>query len=106
MDLIILYFLAKKIGALALTKGLKPLRWKLYTVGAWIVGEMVGIGMAINMFGPFDLKTVDWRYAVMGLFVAFGGFLLVHYILENKPDYQDDDMNKVRADELGPPRSN
>ena len=103
MDLIVLYFLAKRIGKLAIQKGLKSSLWKFYTVLAWIAGEMVGISMAINMFGPFTLKTVDWRYALMSLFFAFGGFLAIQFILEKKPDNFDDEINGIGVDDLQPP---
>lgn len=102
MDLIILFFLARHIGKLAQKKGLKPFIWKLYTVGAWILGELIGISMAINMFGTFDLKTIDMRYALMGLFFAFGGYLLIRFILEKKPDYIDNDINRIGSDDLRP----
>ena len=102
MDLIILFFLVRNIGTLALKKGLKTFSWKLYTVLAWITGEIIGIGMAVNLFGPFNINNIDLRYGLMGLFFAFGGYLLIRFILEKKPDSLDDDIKGIGVDDLKP----
>ncbi len=43
IEIIVLIFLAKEIGRLALTKGLKPGWWKFYLVIGWILGEFLGL---------------------------------------------------------------
>jgi hypothetical protein len=100
LEVIFLYFLTRYNGVLAQKKGLKPGTWKMYTVVSWIVAELIGIEVGLSTFGKTNLLEI----VGMGLFFAFGGYLLVKYILENKPDYIDDDMNKVGVDELGPPK--
>lgn len=82
-------------------KGLKPSRWKLYTVLAWFAGEIVGIMMGFSIFGTNNLFGV----IAIGLFGAFGGYLSVRYNLEQKQDtFDGDDSNRTTIDELGPKR--
>jgi hypothetical protein len=40
---------------------------------------------------------------MFGLVAAFGGYLTVRYILENKPDEEtNDDINRIGTDDLRP----
>ena len=91
LDLILLYFLAKNIGALAIKKGLPPLKWKLTLVGVWLAFEMLGLFFGIAFFGTGNLPAL----LALGLASAFGGYLLIRYILENKPDQNSfDDIGR------------
>ena len=81
-EIIILYFLVKNIGSLAVKKGLPTLKWKLTMIGAWIIFELMGLFLAISFFGTGNLVGI----MAIGLASAFGGYLFVRYILENKPD--------------------
>jgi hypothetical protein len=101
LEIIALIFLCKKNGDLALQKGLKPGLWKLYTVLAWIMAEFIGLGIGVSMFGKTNLVAVG----MVGIFTAFGGYLLIRFILENKPgnDYKDD-IKKIGIDDLRPPK--
>lgn len=101
LEIIALIFLCKRNGDLATQKGLKPGIWKMYTVLAWIVAEFVGIGIGLSMFGKQNLLQVG----MIGIFTAFGGYLLIKYILENKPDtYNNEEVKKVGVDDLRPPK--
>jgi hypothetical protein len=100
LEIIILYFLAKKIGATAIQKGLNPTRWKIYTVVAWLVGEIGGAVIGFSIFGKDDLMPLLF----MALFGAFGGYLLVKYNLEKMPDDLTDDINRIDVNDLGPKR--
>lgn len=92
LDLILLYFLAKNIGALAIKKGLPALKWKITMIGAWLIFEMIGIFFGIVFFGTGNLYSLLF----FGLACAFGGYLLIRYILENKPDQnQYDDIDNI-----------
>ncbi|HQW83439.1 MAG TPA: hypothetical protein PK987_03210 [Ferruginibacter sp.] len=82
LEIIILYFLAKNIGALAIKKGLPPLKWKITMIATWIIFELVGMFLGISFFGTDNLIGL----MTIGLASAFGGYLLIRYILENKPD--------------------
>ena len=52
LEIVILYFLSKKIGALAETKGLKAGPWKLRLVLFWILGEFIGVFAGLALFRP------------------------------------------------------
>jgi len=99
LDIIILFFLTRRIGLLAMQKGVKPISWKLYTVLAWIVAELIGRVLAILLFGNTNLVAV----ASIALFGGFGGYLIVRAMLEKKPDYIDKDIDRIGVDDLKPP---
>ncbi len=87
LEVILLFFLTRKIGELAVRKGLSPFRWKLYTILAWIVFEGMGTMLGIMWFGfnPNDLLGL----MLFAVAVAFGGYLLVRRILESRPDIDE-----------------
>ncbi len=99
MDLIILYFLCKKIGKIALAKGLNAGRWKLYTALSFIGAEIVGLAFGVSAFGQNNLPGL----AALGLISAFGGYLLVKATLDKKPDTFDEDIDKIGVNDLRPP---
>ena len=99
IEIILLFILTKKMGELAATKGLSPGRWKFITVMAWLVFEMIGVFLGIIFFGQGNLIGL----MAFGLVCAFGGYLTVKYILDNKPDDKiNDDINRIGIDELKP----
>lgn len=100
LEIIALIFLCKKNGNLATQKGLKTSAWKWYTVLAWIVSEMTGVMLGIGIFGQENIIGI----MLLGLVSAFGGYLLVKFALEKKPDAFDKEINRVGADDLHPPR--
>jgi len=81
-EIILLYFLCRKIGKMAVEKGLRPGRWKLYTILYWILFECIGCYLAISLFG-FSVNNIVGLMA-FAIVSAFGGYLLVRYKLENK----------------------
>ncbi len=104
-DIIALFFLCKKMGILAIQKGLKPGLWKFYTVLAWLVAETIGVILAVGIYGQ-DILVKDNLMAVMSLALgcAFGGYLFIKAVLDKKPDALDEDINRIGVDELHPPR--
>lgn len=102
LEIIALIFLCRSNGNLAQRKGLKPTSWKVYTVLAWIIGELAGVMIGISMFDKTNLLGV----LGIAIFCAFGGYLLVRKTLENKPDVLDDDIDNIGIDDLQPPRKN
>lgn len=98
LEIIALIFLCKKNGDLASRKGLKPGTWKLYTVLAWIVAEVVGVIIGMMIFGQENLIGL----MLLGLACAFGGYLLVRAILEKKPDPIEEDINSIGVNDLRP----
>ncbi len=92
IELILLYFLSISIGKQAKKKGLPPLKWKLILLAAWITFEFVGISLGVAFFGMDNLPAL----MALGIASAFGGYLLVRYILENKPDINSfDDIDQI-----------
>jgi hypothetical protein len=98
IDLIILFFLCRNIGNLAISKGLKPFQWKMITVFAWLFFEIVGLTFGIMIFG-FS-KDNMFGLLLFAVACAFGGYLLVKYILENKPDPED--IDNIGSDSIRP----
>jgi len=82
IEIIVLYFLCKQIGLMALEKGLNPTTWKIYTILAWISAEFIGVIIGALLFG-FNLNNLFGLMA-FALACAFGGYLLVRKTLENK----------------------
>ncbi len=99
LDLIIVFFLVRHVGKLAVRKGLKPSTWKIYTVIAWFGGEILGLFLGVGIFGTNNLFGI----VSMAIFVAFGGYLLIKYNLDKMPDYyNNDDINNIGSDDLQP----
>lgn len=99
LEILALIFITKRIGTLAVQKGLKPGTWKVYTVVCWFVFEVIGIAFGMLVLNQADLLPL----MLLGLISAFGGFLLVRYILQKKPDITpDDDINRIGVDDLKP----
>ena len=101
LDIIALYFLCKTNGNLAIRKGLKKRQWQIYTILAWIGAEFLGLLLAVNIFGNGNL----WGLMSVGIFSAFGGYLVIKYLLEKMPDAIDDDINNIGVDDLRPPKN-
>ncbi|HEY8687761.1 MAG TPA: hypothetical protein VIM07_00890 [Chitinophagaceae bacterium] len=91
LEIIALIFLAKEIGKIAATKGLKSSTWKLYFVLAWIAGEFVGAIIGVLIFGTNNIISVE-LVAVAG---AVTGYVILKANLKKKPDLLDDDINQI-----------
>ena len=99
IEIILLYFLTKSIGELAVRKGLPRGRWKLITVMAWILFEITGLIIGMAFFGTGNL----YGLLAFGIVCAFGGYLTVKYTLEKKPDENtNQDINRIGTDQLRP----
>lgn len=101
IEIIVLIFLTRRIGQQAVKKGLKPVSWKLFTVAAWIMAELAGCLLAALFFGKANLIAI----LSIGLFSAFGGYLIVKAMLEKRPDLLDNDINRIGVDDLHPPKN-
>lgn len=103
MDLIVLIIVCVFNGRLALRKGLSPGTWRMYTVLAWIGFETIGVVIGAALFGIDHLLEV----ASLGAFCGLGGYLLIRYLLEQKPDKTDEeDINRIGVNDLQPPKRN
>ena len=99
LEIIALIFITRDIGKLAIRKGLKPATWKGYTIICWFVFEITGAVIGMLLFNQSDLIAL----MLLGLVSAFGGYLLIRSILQNKPDNTpDEDINRIGVDDLKP----
>ena len=95
LEIIALFFLARKIGELAYEKGQPTGKWKLFLVLAWIGFEILGAIIGIVLFGGENLIG-------LGLFAiacAFGGYLLVRSILMKMPDDFSNEIDSIGREE-------
>ncbi len=87
LEILVLFFLTRNIGELALKKGLPPARWKVYTILAWIVFQIIGWLLGALLFG---LDPSGFFGLIMfAVAVAFGGYLFVRRVLESRPDIDE-----------------
>lgn len=91
LEIVALYFITKQIGKIAADKGLKPGSWKLYTILAWITGELLGVVAGIMIFTTDNLFSI----VLVGIAGAFTGYLFIKSTLVKKPDVLDDDINNI-----------
>ncbi|MBK7885021.1 MAG: hypothetical protein IPJ81_15485 [Chitinophagaceae bacterium] len=98
LEILALIYFTKKIGILALQKGLKPGIWKLYTILAWFGAEIVGILIGFAAFGQENTIGA----VLVGLACAVPSAFIVRSALNKKPDALDDDINKIGVRDLYP----
>ena len=91
LEIVALIFLTKEIGKLAHNKGLKPLTWKIYTIVAWIVSEIIGVFVGVMIFGVNNIFSV----VMVGLTFAITSYFIIKAQLNKLPDYFDDDINRI-----------
>ena len=92
LEIIILYFLTKKIGVLATTKGLSSGRWKLNLILAWIVAELFGAFIGVIIFGKDNLFSA----LLIAIACAVSTYFIITSYLDKLPDVVDeDDVNNI-----------
>ena len=91
LEILALIFLTRDVGKIALKKGLKPGRWKLYAVLAWFAGEIPGIVFGLLLFEPNNLISIE-LVAVAG---ALTGFLILRSALLKKPDSIENEIEQI-----------
>ncbi len=95
LEIIALVFLAGQMGKMATRKGQKPGMWKLFTVLAWIGGEVIGIAVSILAFKKDDYIGM----LPMALAGAVGGYLIVRATLSRMPDKPEEGFEFERKSE-------
>lgn len=98
LEIIALILLTRKIGEIAIQKGLKPGTWKLYTVLGWFGGEILGIVIGLVAFGQQNIVGA----VLLGLACAVGSFFLIRANLSKRPDIMDDDIDQIGVKDLYP----
>ena len=92
LEIVILYFLTKKIGALAAIKGLSAGRWKLNLILAWIVAELCGAVVAVIIFGKDNLFSA----LLIAIACAVSTYFIITNYLTKLPDVVDEqDVNNI-----------
>ena len=92
LEIIVLIFLTRDIGRLAAKKGVKPSTWKIYTVFAWIISEIVGIVVGVMIFGQDNLFSI----ILVGIAFAVTSYFIIKAQLNKLPDEGiDDDINNI-----------
>ena len=86
MDIIVLFFLCRHIGKVAIRKGEKSSKWILVTIGAWVLSEVGGLALAVVIFGTDNIIGLS----LIGFMCALGSYLVVKAQLDKVPDIEDD----------------
>jgi hypothetical protein len=92
IEIIVLYFLCKEIGKIAVSKGLSSGKWKFNLVMAWIAGEVIGIIIGFILFGKENL------FSCMLLALGCAGtlyFIIKNYLSKLLDVISDDDLNNI-----------
>ncbi len=92
LEIIALIFLTKEIGKIATKKGLKSVTWKIYTIIAWLVAEIIGVVVGLMIFGPANVVSI----ILVGITFAITSYFIIKGQLNKLPDQSyDDDINNV-----------
>jgi hypothetical protein len=97
LEIIALIFLTKKMGELALKKGLRPGTWKLYTVLCWFGAEILG---ALVFYMAFEVEVT--LAILLGMGCAVGSYFVLKANLDKRPDEMDEDINRIGVRDLYP----
>ncbi|MFZ4752324.1 MAG: hypothetical protein ACOYLG_03170 [Chitinophagaceae bacterium] len=81
LEIIVLIFLCRHIGEIAIRKGESANKWKLYTVLAWIGGEITGLIIGFAIFEDNTLMSI-----LVAIPCAVAGYHIVRNQLHLKPD--------------------
>ena len=91
IEIIVLIFLCRKIGRLAVSKGLQGGPWKLRLVLFWIAAEFVGVILAANIFGANDMISC----MLVGIAFAVTPYFIIQNYLQRLPDiFNEDEFGK------------
>lgn len=92
IEIIVLIFLTKEIGRLAIRKGLKPGLWKFYMVAGWIVMEIVGAFVGVLFFGPGNFVSI----LLVAIAFAITSYFYLKANLNKRPDTDlNDDIYNI-----------
>jgi hypothetical protein len=96
LEIIALIILTKGIGRLAEKKGLKPGRWQLYTVLAWIAGEFLGAVLGGFIFGIDNIFSI----VMLAFAGAISGYFIVKANLSKRP-HAFDEIDQIGSNNEG-----
>jgi len=84
LEILALIYFTRKIGDIAVRKGLKSGWWKFYTVLAWFGGEIMGIVLSILIFQTEETLAL----LPLGYAFAFASYFILKAVLSKKPDIE------------------
>ena len=77
IEIIVVYFLARRIGQQARSKGLKPLRYQVLLILLWFSFEFLIGGFGYAIFGETELACVAYILAIFGAIFGAGIVFLI-----------------------------
>lgn len=100
LELVLIGYLAYTNSVRAKLKLQNPTIWAIATVGAFIVGELIGYLFTVLFFykGPVESKALVSFYlqnplhSTFALVCGFGGYLIIRYILDKMPTQKNDNV--------------
>lgn len=95
LEIIALIFLTKEIGKLAVNKGLRPGRWKLYLVLGWFFAEITGLIIGFFIFGSDNIFSA----VLLGVAFAVTAYFAIKSNLSKRPDVLEDDINSIGSEQ-------
>ena len=87
LEIILLLFITRHIGQMAVRRGLAPRIWKFKLIAYWFLFEILGFFLGITMF-KFTIENIG-GLMLLCITCAFGGYLLVRNQLEKTPENTD-----------------
>ncbi len=87
IEIILLFILSRENGKLAELKGLNGTRWIIYTIIAWMIGEFIGLVIAVMMFSPNNIISIILTALLFGL----AGYHFTRSHLQRLPDKNEID---------------
>ena len=92
IEVIVLFFLTREIGRIAIRKGLKKGQWIFYTIAGWVLMEILGIIVGLMIFSQDNLFSI----MMVGIAFAVTSYFIIKAQLEKLPDVRDDDVGSNR----------
>jgi hypothetical protein len=90
LEIILLIFLTRNIGKIAVRKGLKKTHWIFYTIGGWVLTEILGILVGFMIFSQDNLFSI----MMVGIAFAITSYFIIKAQLEKLPDV-DNDIDQI-----------
>jgi hypothetical protein len=82
IEIFALIYFSRKMGELALQKGLKKGLWQFFTVLTWFGAEVFGAVLSVLIFKTDELLSM----LPLAYVCAIGSYFLLRSILSKKPD--------------------
>ena len=84
LEILALVYFSRKIGDLAVRKGLKRGWWRFYTVIAWFGAEIIGIILSVLIFRTEETLAL----LPLGYACAIASYFILKAYLSKRPDVE------------------